>query len=82
MKLPIKKIWLIVMAITIFLIIGNPKKSRFKEYLGYESSYKAANGELRRKYNFVLFSIYTQGVGYMHVYIGIGFNFFHTGVDY
>ena len=79
MKLPIKKIWLVVMAIAIFLIIGNPGKYQLKEYLGYE---KSENNSIRKKYNFLLFSIYTEGGGFKRYYLGVCFNFFYLGERY
>jgi len=77
MKLPFKKIWLIPIAIIIILIIGNPGKQQFKDYLGVKS-----DSEIRKKYNFLIFSIWTYEYNahdhYTNVYLGIAFNFFQT----
>ena len=73
----IKKIWIIVISIALFLIITNPNVKRFKEY-GKEGT---------RKYNFLLFSIFentvypegilTLGHHYPTEYhLGIALNFF------
>ena len=75
-KLPIKKGWLIVIAIIAILIIGNPGKKQFKEYLGENKT------EVRRKYNFLIFSIWVkEHAGGDPVYFSILWNFFHTGYD-
>lgn len=78
-KLPIKKGWLIVIAIIAVLIVGNPGKKQFKEFLGADNK-----TEVRRKYNFLIFSIWVKEGGYYNndpVYFSIAWNFFQTGWD-
>ena len=65
----------------IILLIGNPGRTKFKEYLGYDDSgtskpYKTA---MRRTQNFLLFSIYTHEEAGKDVYLGILWNFFRVG---
>jgi hypothetical protein len=67
----VKKVWIILISIIIFLIITNPSPSRYKEYCGCPHTAK-------RDYNFFIFSIYE---GYYPdripaYYLGIALNFF------
>ena len=67
----IKKVWIIIISIVIFLTLTNPSPSRYKEYSG-------GNYIPKRDYNFFIFSIYK---GYYpgrdpSYYLGIAYNFF------
>ena len=70
----IKKIWIVVISISLFLLITNPSPSRYEEYSGG----KKAN----RKYNLLIFSIYYESKEDAYYfekddfYIGIALNFF------
>jgi hypothetical protein len=52
----IKKIWVIVISIVLFLIITNPDVKKFEE---------AGNAGIR-KYNFLLFSIFEENISGYH----------------
>jgi len=77
MKLPFKKAWFIPIIIVLFLLIGNPGKHQFKEFLGIKS-----DTAVKRKYNFLIFSIWVEKGGNCDdVYFAAAFNFFKTGYD-
>ena len=65
------KILIVIGCIVLFFILTNPSMKSFKEYEG-ETSYKG----LKRKYNFIMFSIYKNG---SETYIGVAKNFFYLG---
>jgi len=67
----VKKVWIIIISIVIFLIFTNPSPSRYKEFSG-------GNYVPKRDYNFFIFSIY-EGYypsRYPAYYLGIALNFF------
>ena len=65
----IKKGWLILISVLVFLTITNPSPQRWKEDRGFEV--------YGRPYNFIIFSIYRDTRGIVDdYYIGIAFNFF------
>lgn len=71
------KIWLIIIGVCLFLMLGNPEPGEFAEYAN--SKYGVtAKGRSYRKYNFLLFSIYKVGRAN---YLGALFNFIKTGED-
>ncbi len=75
MKYKFKKKWLIVLGIALVFIIGNPSIRKFKSYI-----YEPKSSDIRREYNFLLFSIYTENKNYDKTYyLGILFNFFNLG---
>lgn len=56
-------------------IIGNPSIKKFKSYL-----YNPDSEGIRREYNFLLFSVYTEKDRfYKTYYLGILFNFINLG---
>lgn len=64
-QLPIKKGWLITIAIALLFIILNPGYTSFRQFTGDTS--------VRRTYNFFICSIYDDGGD---KYLGIALNFF------
>lgn len=88
MRIIVKYVAIIIITVSAILIITNPSRSSFMDYVG-ESSYKG----LKRESNFFLFSIYKQTdytEGYSRYtrshyyvdgdeseYLGIAGNFFH-----
>ncbi len=75
MNYKVKKKWLIIWGLIILFIIGNPSIRKFKSYL-YNSG-----TDIRREYNFFLFSIYTEKNSPYNktYYLGILFNFINLG---
>ena len=63
-----KKFWILISVLIIFLIITNPNMKNFKDYVG-SNTYR----DLRRLNNFLFFSIYEDEYGTK--YIGICLNF-------
>lgn len=77
MNLKFKKKWVILGAIFILLIVGNPTRQQLKDRFG-----ETDNSEIRKKYNFLIFSIWEyRGGPYADrgVYLGALFNFFKIG---
>lgn len=71
MKMLLKKIWIVAGIILVLFILLNPGINRFKEYsglVGKDSRY------IKRKYNFVIFSIYEDSYSDKK-YLGILMNF-------
>jgi len=62
-----KKIYYVLIAILLLLVITNPGVKAFKDYLGYNSY-----GGLKRKYNFFVCSVYQKSNS---TYFGIVGNF-------
>lgn len=75
-KLSIKKSWLIFPIVLVLLMIGNPNKKQFKEYVGGKGA-----PTVRREHNFLIFSYWVQEFEYGcdKRYLSIAWNFFRRG---
>lgn len=71
----VKKVWIVVGVIVLILIITNPTPKEFKEYMGYPDN----SLSIKRAYNFIIFSIYTDKKDFDKHYLAVFKNFFSVG---